>query len=186
MDEELGRCPFCGKPAAIEHMSPYPEDHEFTDACWVHCACDCDEALPFETEEEAARFWNTRPLEDALRQRIAQLEVERDALRAQLAAAQAGSWRPVADGPIRPGETITHEGTMLVMEWDEMWGHASQSWKLPDGLRLCRFVPAVTDLEVEKWQRARDTLSDQANATVTAHEQCQAEEWRERDEADLT
>lgn len=62
---ESKRCPFCGKEQSENNFfscDGYPQ------------ACGCWEET--QTGEEAEQVWNTRPIEDALNARIAELEAE--------------------------------------------------------------------------------------------------------------
>jgi len=56
-------CPFCGKPPKAEPNASFP------DVDMLSCS-ECDEGY-FPRE-----VWNTRPIEDGLRKRIAELEAE--------------------------------------------------------------------------------------------------------------
>lgn len=65
--DKLRRCPFCGKEQSESNFfscDGYPQ------------ACGCWEMTT--TGEEAEQVWNTRPVEDELNARIAQLTAERD------------------------------------------------------------------------------------------------------------
>ncbi len=63
---ELKPCPFCGAAVEMQTIGPEPENRLFDAAYWVQCSC--LDKLPCDTAEEAAETWNTRPIEDALRQ----------------------------------------------------------------------------------------------------------------------
>lgn len=66
---ELKRCPHCGSKAVYVHSMAYD---------WVKCGnMNCHN-----TATISVRYWNTRPIEDELNARIAQLEAERDAWKA--------------------------------------------------------------------------------------------------------
>ena len=70
MSEELRPCPFCGSPAYSYHDN-------CIDFAGVKCdlgGCVCADILITENN------WNTRPIEDALNKRIAELEEEIDQL----------------------------------------------------------------------------------------------------------
>lgn len=66
MNEELKPCPFCGS----DDMNVTVTD--IFHAVWCR---DCG-ALVDNDEEDVAKLWNTRPIEDALQARIAELEAE--------------------------------------------------------------------------------------------------------------
>ena len=71
---ELKPCPFCGSPAYSYHDN-------CIDFAGVKCdlgGCVCADILITENN------WNTRPIEDALNARIAELEAEIDQLTARL------------------------------------------------------------------------------------------------------
>ena len=79
MSEELRPCPFCGGEAQVNTWTM----HGITES---RCFCpnsDC----PNSVRTVALEQWNTRPIEDALTARIAELEAER-------------RWRVVADGEL--------------------------------------------------------------------------------------
>ncbi len=89
MSEELKPCPFCGSSGAILD-EPLNEDEY---GCFCNALCGaigpCDE-----DGEKAVEFWNTRPIEDALRARIAELEEKQ-------------RWRVVANGELpEDGEVV--------------------------------------------------------------------------------
>jgi len=70
---ELKPCPFCGSPAYSYHDN-------CIDFAGVKCdlgGCVCADILITENN------WNTRPIEDALNARIAELEAENAALKAE-------------------------------------------------------------------------------------------------------
>lgn len=58
-------------------------------------------------------------------------------------------WRPVADGALGPGETLKQNGRVVVFDYDDMWGHSSNSWHLPPGKALCELVTADDAAESE-------------------------------------
>jgi len=71
MSEELRPCPFCGSEAFyIKIMGNYEKPHE------IYCS-KCDGAITEgRSEKQVVTNWNTRPIEDALQSRIAELEAE--------------------------------------------------------------------------------------------------------------
>ena len=67
----LKPCPFCGSEAFyIKIMGNYEKPHE------IFCS-KCDGAITEgRSEKQVVTIWNTRPIEDELRARIAELEAE--------------------------------------------------------------------------------------------------------------
>ena len=78
---ELKPCPFCGKEM---------NDDNFFSCDGYPKACGCWEQTC--TAEDAIEVWNTRPLEDALRTRVTEIEAENAALREQIK-----EWRECAE-----------------------------------------------------------------------------------------
>jgi Lar family restriction alleviation protein len=62
-------CPFCGKEDLYFEVDEEGETNIVCDWCEYKTRI-------FQTIGDAARWWNTRPIEDALRKRIAELETE--------------------------------------------------------------------------------------------------------------
>ena len=82
MSEKLKPCPFCGSEAGIPtNLDGTPVDYEITD-----CSCKNDDCL-IAGYWTPIKIWQTRPIEDDLRKRIAELEA-------------AQRWRVVADGEL--------------------------------------------------------------------------------------
>ncbi len=90
MSEKLIPCPICGSENTVR--LPY-NDRADIERCKN---CNLTIIVPF-----GCTMWNTRPIEDALRKRIAELEAAR-------------RWRIVADG-----ELPEHDGEYWV--WLEAW-----------------------------------------------------------------
>ena len=101
--DELKACPFCGTGVvSIEYDGLYR---------WVECGnMDCNAAgkvFAFLTDvgnadHIVANNWNTRPIEDALNARIAELEAEIDQLTAHDAAErQDDKWIPISENPTK-------------------------------------------------------------------------------------
>ena len=77
MSEELRPCPFCGAEVQDdERGEKYPRKSPM--GGWIiHCEC-CGASLSqFRKSGKGEISWNTRPIEDALNARIAELEAER-------------------------------------------------------------------------------------------------------------
>ena len=77
MSDELKPCPFCGQGADLVfngHAGRSPTGKEW----WIEChndECLYDNGVhSFESASAAIRAWSTRPIEDALRARVAELE----------------------------------------------------------------------------------------------------------------
>ena len=89
---ELKPCPFCGSEGAILD-EPFYED-EYGCFCNKKCGAvgPCDE-----DGEKAIEFWNTRPIEDALRAEIARLsELLHDEMSQLEIATELGNKRWIA------------------------------------------------------------------------------------------
>lgn len=97
MDDDLKTCPFCGSPGIKARRT--------TNAAYTYVECDgCNAMGPDETE---VATWNTRPTEDALRERVKVLDdavcelvdaldaVDAEAERAEQPGATAWSSAPV-------------------------------------------------------------------------------------------
>ena len=69
MSEELRPCPFCGEMPKVNDWSL----HGITEQ---RCFCDNDKCPVYLSKTIAICDWNTRPIEDALTARIAELEAE--------------------------------------------------------------------------------------------------------------
>jgi len=79
---ELKPCPFCGSEVqGDERGEKYPKKSPM--GGWIiHCEC-CGASLSqFRKSGKDEISWNTRPIEDALNKRIAELEAENDQLTA--------------------------------------------------------------------------------------------------------
>lgn len=68
MSDELKPCPFCGATAKVTYLD---YKNGTTDARMVRCSSSGDCST---LEEHPASVWNTRPIEDTLRARIAALK----------------------------------------------------------------------------------------------------------------
>ena len=71
-EQEIKPCPYCGSTDIKLH-------DEITHAVWCQ---ECFAEMPSIDIESAVELWNTRPIEDELRARIAELEAENDQLNA--------------------------------------------------------------------------------------------------------
>ena len=73
MTDELKPCPFCNSAMYAEDATFF-RDRTGGDL-WIVSCPRCEYALPSRVKrEDAIAAWNTRPAEDALRARIAELE----------------------------------------------------------------------------------------------------------------
>lgn len=72
---ELKPCPFCGGEGDLYNANVRKPDHDGTKQCnWVVDCSVCNFGNEFENSSEAAaKAWNTRPTEDALREENANL-----------------------------------------------------------------------------------------------------------------
>ena len=85
---EIKPCPFCGSTDIKLH-------DEISHAVWCQ---ECFAEMPSIDIESAVELWNTRPIEDELRARIAELEAESDQLTARLCQErQDDKWIPVSE-----------------------------------------------------------------------------------------
>ena len=90
MSEELKKCPFCGSNELYDDSVP----SVYGEYTWIRCEKCAAQGSAF-LDDEPSKHWNTRPIEDALRKDIMELQQERyakeietratiDALRKQL------------------------------------------------------------------------------------------------------
>ena len=90
MSEELKKCPFCGSNELYDDSVP----SVYGEYTWIRCEKCAAQGSAF-LDDEPSKHWNTRPIEDALRKDIMELQQERyakeietratiDALRAKL------------------------------------------------------------------------------------------------------
>lgn len=110
---------------------------------------------------EQRDIWRGWVAEEVAERTIASLQAENAALRAQLAAAQAGVWLPVEDGQ---HEFSTQEGVRIngsefearvipIIEREDNEGNSKKVMlgmeaviiELPPGIRLCRRQPLASD-----------------------------------------
>ena len=67
MSEELKPCPFCPSPTDVRLTAD--------DAFWAVVFCSCGaHGAPSPDEDKAVEYWNTRPIEDALRAALEMVE----------------------------------------------------------------------------------------------------------------
>ena len=91
MSEELKPCPFCGG-------MPKVNDWTLKGITDKRCFCDNEKCPVYLSKTIAIDDWNTRPIEDALNARIAELEAESDQLTARLCQErQDDKWIPVSE-----------------------------------------------------------------------------------------
>ena len=76
MSEELKPCPFCGNEASIKDVVVYPNCEKAP--AYVGCKNHCAGGSGYDLQDTINR-WNNRPLEDALRARIAELGADLEA-----------------------------------------------------------------------------------------------------------
>ena len=93
MSEELKPCPFCGGTSDEDDyndMSDPENTYEDPPVCFmgadgmVVAGCFSCEVRVYGDTKQAAESWNTRPIEDALKQRIRELEEANNKLREEL------------------------------------------------------------------------------------------------------
>lgn len=147
MSDELKPCPLCGGEAECDRtMERYEYLIEGDRSCMdygytVYCTqCGLETHVrdtPPNDPDEAIDAWNTRSPEDALRQRIAELEQ-------QLAALRAETWQPVGEPVTRVSDddcTITTQldtiagGTWIAVAVEEEVVHALH---VAGDVRLCK------------------------------------------------
>ena len=75
MTKGLKRCPFCNQEASV--LTEREDYRVVCGNCAASTGC-------FETEKEAVAAWNTRPIEDELREKIRKLEAENKRFREAL------------------------------------------------------------------------------------------------------
>lgn len=78
MSEELRPCPFCGE-------MPKVHDWKLKGITDKRCFCDNENCPVYLSKTIAIDDWNTRPIEDALTARIAELEAENAELKERVA-----------------------------------------------------------------------------------------------------
>ncbi len=125
--EKLRPCPFCGtEPEWSSYHGVYRCGN-------CDCMVDAHTSKGYGTKEDQARWWNTRPLEDALQVQINELQAEVDGLHAEIDTQEAvehlfpraaitpdalinmidalarlqkeNEWRPIDDNP-KPREVV--------------------------------------------------------------------------------
>lgn len=120
MSEKLKPCPFCGAEACIKH-SWVPKSRHIAIGCSDDRGCPAsndeqDEqggfSCEFDNFEDAARNWNTRPLEDALQARAEAAEKRVAELEAEM------RWIPVTERlPEEKQEVIVITRNRFVCTW---------------------------------------------------------------------
>ena len=122
---ELKPCPFCGSPAYSYHDN-------CIDFAGVKCdlgGCVCADILITENN------WNTRPIEDALNARIAELEA-------------AQRWIPVSEPPKVSGKYLLLNIYYDVYPCDFTAG--TEIWVLPDSDTVTHWMPLPKLPEVQE------------------------------------
>lgn len=158
MSDEMKPCPFCGGKAECDRTLERYEyliegdrscmDYGYTVYC-TQCGLETHvRDTPPNDPDEAIDDWNTRPIEDALRQRIAELETQLaayDAMNTALVETCAGleaqlaqTWQPVGDScQLEYGDLLIEalnkgRASLLVI----MDG-SIETMPLPPNVRLC-------------------------------------------------
>jgi len=87
MSEKLKPCPFCGNKNIRKNFGIFPE---------LFCS-ECEATIyAYDEHEDLAKSWNTRPLEDALQARIAELQDEINKVN-EILIDYMGEWAGVGD-----------------------------------------------------------------------------------------
>ena len=123
----LQPCPFCGGDAQVNTWTM----HGITES---RCFCpnsDC----PNSVRTVALEQWNTRPIEDALTTRIAELEEER-------------RWMPVSEPPKVSGKYLLLNIYDDVYPCDFIAG--TEMWVLPDYDTITHWMPLPKPPEVQE------------------------------------
>ena len=120
-ENELKPCPFCGSEAGIPtNLDGTPIDYEITD-----CSCKNDDCL-IAGYWTPIKIWQTRPIEDELQKRIAELEEKQ-------------RWIPVSERLPEFGTSIlfydsilerTNKGTCTALNRDK----TNLQWLTDDGI----------------------------------------------------
>lgn len=120
-ENELKPCPFCGSEAGIPtNLDGTPVDYEITD-----CSCKNDDCL-IAGYWTPIKIWQTRPIEDELQKRIAELEEKQ-------------RWIPVSERLPEFGTSIlfydsilerTNKGTCTALNRDK----TNLQWLTDDGI----------------------------------------------------
>lgn len=107
MSEKLRNCPFCGEMIREDdYGNKYPVGYgsEFHKTYHLICECCGLTINNYFVRRDLVKYWNTRPIEDALQRRIDELTAELAALREQV------RWRKY------PDEMPKRDGFYLVLE----------------------------------------------------------------------
>lgn len=99
MSEKLKRCPFCGSTDIRECFGIRESFRIFPELFCGECAATIYE---YDTHEDLIKLWNTRPIEDELNKRIAELEEQ---LR----------WKPLSELPDENREVLVKTDRNIII-----------------------------------------------------------------------
>ena len=133
MSEELRPCPFCGSEARLpNNMDGTPVDYETPDCRCVNSDCPIVEIwMPIET-------WNTRPIEDALNKRIAELEAENEKMKKRVTEL---AWTD------RPTVLFDLKARIAELEEERRWIPVGE--RLPDIGEMVKLYDVILEDETE-------------------------------------
>jgi len=81
MSDELKPCPWCGGEAEIVVGTDSGTSEDYWLARCVEKTCEVSPRIAsYDCAEDAIRIWNTRPVEDALLEKLQQLQAKWDAI----------------------------------------------------------------------------------------------------------
>ena len=144
---ELKPCPFCGEKATLDYSVLPNRKHWFI-------TCDCCGMMYQYTLSQRKYVkdgWNTRPIEDALNARIAELEAER-------------RWIPVSERLPDGGHREFYEVACIYQDFGELALFSKGRWVIYEGENVYDVTKRV------KFWRKRQYLPDEVIAVLSKGE----------------